>query len=117
MQWDKGQGSVDYTLVTGNILEYTLTQAGEGLIAGESYRFRYRASNKLGWGPFSDIVSFAAASIPDQASPVTTQIENKVVKFAWDYPNDGAAPILEYSIQIKTKDGQFVEETVYCSGQ
>jgi hypothetical protein len=66
LQWDQGTGvfgvdltgaSVDYLLTS-----YTLTT---GLVAGGLYRFRYRAANKYGWGPWSEATTLAAADHPE----------------------------------------------------
>jgi len=45
-------------------LEYTVLNSVEGLTPGLSYKFKYRAGNKYGWGEYSTEVSFVAAAIP-----------------------------------------------------
>lgn len=60
-----------------------MTNAVEGLTPGDSYKFRYRARNVYGWGSFSGNVSFLAASVPLQALPVVTEIENLYAKISW----------------------------------
>lgn len=59
-----------------------------GIVAGTVYKFKYRASNVLGWGEFSDEVTIKAAKEPEQMNTVSTLIENTFVKIYWDYPND-----------------------------
>ena len=41
------------------------------IIRGMPYRFRYRATNVNGWGPFSPITTIYAASRPISPLPVT----------------------------------------------
>lgn len=98
-------------------MSYLVTSAVEGLVNGNSYKFRYRASNKHGWGEYSEISSILAADIPQQAASVETKIENRYVKVSWAYPNDNSAPILEYSIQIRNKAGSYILESTYCNGK
>jgi len=123
VQWDRGLGSTFYELVGGAeaymSLEFVLNEATifESLTPGHSYQFRYRALNKYGWGPFSDVASFKAAAIPLQADPVTTTIENLYVKIAWEKPNDMSSPIEEYEIAIKQADGVFNSTNgQFCQG-
>jgi len=39
--------------------------ANQGIIGGQIYGFRFRASNRQGWGPYSDVGYFKAANVPD----------------------------------------------------
>jgi hypothetical protein len=39
---------------------YTVT----GLVEGNNYGFRVRASNSFGWGSFSDVVTISADDVP-----------------------------------------------------
>ena len=64
-------------------------------------------SNAYGWGPFGDIASFLAASIPLKALSVTTSIENYYVKISWAKPDDQSSPITAYDIRIQQSDGIF----------
>jgi len=121
VQWDQGSGSVDTELVGYSVpylaLSYLVTSATEGLVNGATYKFRYRASNKYGWGDYSEVSSILAADVPQQAAGVETRIENKYVKVLWAYPNDSSAPIMEYEVKIKTKAGTYLEESTYCDGK
>jgi hypothetical protein len=58
LQWDQGSGifGQDLTGVSTNYLLTTYTH-GAAIVAGASYRFRYRAANKFGWGAFSPVVT------------------------------------------------------------
>lgn len=77
VQWDAGLNAGDfYELVGYSVpylqLEYTILNDIQGLTPGMSYKFRYRAQNKYGWGEYSDSASFLAAAIPLQSDSVTT---------------------------------------------
>lgn len=39
----------------------TTVSVTQGIRKGETYRFRYRALNKYGWGPYSDVSYILAA--------------------------------------------------------
>jgi hypothetical protein len=54
------------------LLTATLTNDVTG---GSIYRFRVRARNVHGWGPFSTEKSIKAAQIPDQMATVSTSID------------------------------------------
>ena len=41
-------------------------------MTGTDYKFRMRARNMHGWGPFSDIVTIRADDVPAQSTPVQT---------------------------------------------
>ena len=55
--WDNGSGSTNIDLV-GSATNFTSTThtISAGIVAGTTYRFKYRALNKYGWGPYSDEV-------------------------------------------------------------
>jgi hypothetical protein len=48
--------------------------ANQGIVGGKIYGFRFRASNRQGWGSYSDIGYFKAANVPDQMIPVVTTL-------------------------------------------
>lgn len=68
MQWDRGLEDTFYELLGYSTpyltLDFTVENDVDGLTPGSSYQFRYRASNKYGWGEFSDSVTFQAAAQP-----------------------------------------------------
>jgi hypothetical protein len=88
-----------------------------GLVAGGSYRFRYRAANVYGWGPYSAEVTILAAEIPVTPTEITTTISDIYVKLSWDLPSERSSTIVEYEILIAATDGTtFTEETSHCEG-
>jgi len=118
LQWDNGSGTISTDLIgsASNFTSLTHTQSA-GVTAGGSYKFRYRASNKYGWGPFSDEVSILAASVPDQVAQPTTSISNTFVKISWTEPTTNSAAITAYDIVIKESDGStFTADTSNCDG-
>lgn len=50
----------------GEYSQYTGTSyiIGIGIQAGASYKFKVRAQNKWGWGPFSDEITIIASGPP-----------------------------------------------------
>jgi len=69
---DDGLGG-DYSSVIGfstNSLLTTYT-ISSGIKKGREYRFRYRARNAIGWGPFSSESSILAANVPQAPAKPT----------------------------------------------
>jgi hypothetical protein len=118
LQWDAGTGAFGPEL-TGEASAYpstTYTQLA-GLLAGGAYRFRYRAANKYGWGPYSAAVTILAADVPAQPAAVAASITDLYVKLSWAAPAARSAPIVEYEVRIRQSDGAtFTEEATYCDG-
>jgi len=118
LQWDQGTGTYGphLTGVAADYLSTSHTQTA-ALLAGGVYRFRYRAANKYGWGPFSDEVTIQAAETPAAPAAAATSIADHYVRFAWAEPDDGSAPIEEYEILLRQADGAtYAEETTFCEG-
>lgn len=88
------------------------------IVPGNLYRFRVRASNIYGFGVFSNIYSFKASEEPQQlpAQGLQTINQGTQVLISWDYPEDSADTISEYSIQIRQSDGLTFTSTVECDG-
>lgn len=72
-----------------------------GVTAGALYKFKYRARNVYGWGPFSEEVTIKAARQPEQMLPIETVIENNFVKVSWEYPTDNSDTVSEYEILVR----------------
>ena len=78
--------------------------------AGKAYKFRYRAKNVFGWGPYSDILNLYAASVPNQISTATTVNIDTNVKISWSAPAyNGGSPVTAYRILVQQEDGAFSE--------
>lgn len=65
-QWSTLLGFSPFTTST----VYTIT--GDVVKGARVYKFKYRAYNIHGWGPYSDALDLLAASIPDTIGPVVT---------------------------------------------
>lgn len=79
-----GTGTINTNVVGFSSPDLSLsTIITSGITAGSTYLFSYRASNILGWGPFSDPIAIKAADIPDSVATPTTSIENIFVKISW----------------------------------
>jgi hypothetical protein len=51
--------------------------------SGQVYSFRMQAKNIYGWGQYSDILTIAAAGVPEQmAIPTTSNVGTNIV-VAW----------------------------------
>jgi hypothetical protein len=72
----------------------------EGVIAGASYRTRYRAKNFNGWGPISDINYVLAATAPPKPfAPVRVSSTASEIEFLLTTSeNTSGSEISEYNI-------------------
>mmetsp|Transcript_9442 Transcript_9442/g.8983 ORF Transcript_9442/g.8983 Transcript_9442/m.8983 type:complete len:215 (+) Transcript_9442:523-1167(+) len=121
LQWDSGTSGVTWTTLIGlspysTALTYTLTT---GVSAGQSYQFRVRVKNALGWGDYSDSTSILCGNTPDQMTGVTTSIDSATggIKIEWDEPFSGGLPLTSYFIEIeKSGTGTWFEDTDDCDG-
>ena len=66
LEWD--QGSNTWVEITGESEIYLLESfvKTSEILAGETYGFRVRALNSLGWGTYSDVTYIKAATKPSQ---------------------------------------------------
>ena len=54
-----------------------------GLLSGNTYEFKVRARNQVGYGDFSNTVSVLASQVPDQPlAPTTTRTGDNIL-IAW----------------------------------
>ena len=65
LQMDNGLAGPFMSLVgfNSNSMQTTYT-VSQGVVKGRQHRFRYRARNFVGWGPFSDVSAVLAATVP-----------------------------------------------------
>jgi hypothetical protein len=73
-----------------------------GIIAGHSYQVRVRAKNAIGWGPLSDVLTIKAATWPENASTMSTVIDELSggLQISWTKPFDNAEEITRYQFMI-----------------
>jgi len=76
--------------VTNNVLE------------GQYYKFKIRAKNIWGWGPFSPVATIRASSWPDQVKNIITAYDEATggVKISWGQVKNNGDPIEQYRIQV-----------------
>jgi len=118
LQWDQGTGTLSQ-IVVGDPTDFigTSTLITSGIVAGTTYKFRYRVESILGVGEYSDATEIKAASAPDSVTNVVTAIENTYVKISWDLPVENSDPVTEYEILILTDDGTtYTASDDYCDG-
>jgi hypothetical protein len=78
----------------------------DGLIKGRHHRFKYRAKNNVGWGPFSDPVSIIAANVPQPPErPYFSSYENDQLSIMIPQSADnGGSSILYYELWVDSGD-------------
>lgn len=104
---DNGLGG-DFTELQGFTVNSMALSATKslGVYPGRYYRFRYRAKNAIGWGPYSDIEYVLSARKPDTPVPPTITLWTGTnVRVVFYLPFNGASEITKAYIQIKTHDG------------
>lgn len=113
--WDLGLGSWVPYIIQSSSFTYTYTQTS-GVAAGQSYQFKYRASNKHGTGVYSNIASIVASTVPDQLAAATTANSGADVIATWGLtPSDRGATVTAYRIVWKAADGTYATLTA-CNG-
>lgn len=119
LQYDDSSGGSIWTDLIGlasDSLALTHT-VSTSIQVGSIYRYRYRAKNAFGFGPFSEPLYLYAARVPVQIAQVTITNEDTVVRISWAAPSyNGGSPILGYRIKIQEQDGGKSEQMTYCNG-
>ncbi|CDW74138.1 pa14 multi-domain protein [Stylonychia lemnae] len=120
LQWDAGSDGLSWFSLQGlspsSILStYTVTS---GIIIGSKYKFRLRARNIHGWGPYSDPVAIYAARAPSKVLSVSTEIDSATggIKVSWLPPNANGDPITQYKIEIANVLTSYWGTSTYCDG-
>ena len=104
LEWDAGASGTVWTEVVGESTDYLSTQftVTTGVQAGESYQFRVRARNGLGWGQASAAASVKAATWPEKMAEAASALEasNGGLQVVWLAPYDNAQTITAYKIEV-----------------
>ncbi|XP_029916298.1 protein turtle homolog A [Myripristis murdjan] len=92
-----------------------------GLLAGTSYQFSVLPQNKLGSGPFSEIVSVRTQAVPTYAPPVVTALPTldppiflsanrtgQGILLQWSPPEALSSPLTGFVLQARRDQGQWV---------
>lgn len=82
-----------------------------------TYRFRVRASNECGVGPFSPDLLVNLAKAPAMMAPLTLTKSGCSVRINWKQPVDNGAPIERYNIEVRARDGRFYQVIKNGCGQ
>ena len=94
-----------------------LTYIENSLTMGTDYKFRIRASNSFGWGPYSDEITIRADEVPAQITPVVTTTDSIYARISWSLPStDNGSPVLEYQLKILESDGITYTQSASCDG-
>jgi hypothetical protein len=72
--------------------------------SGATYRFRYRAKNFNGLGPFSDFAYVLAATVPGiPPAPIYVSSTSTTTTFAFLEPSDlGGSPLMKFKLFVDT---------------
>ena len=67
LAWDSGSGSQTFINLVGFEQPYLLTSfmISQGIVSGITYRFKLRAKNVYGYGPWSEYLDLVALSKPE----------------------------------------------------
>jgi hypothetical protein len=117
LYWDAGdaEATTFAELTDALVTSFTVN----GVEGGRSYRFKVRARNIYGYGPYSD----ETLVIPDDApgkTAIPTVLLNAVdpteVEVSWPEPDDHSSPITAYEILFMKANGDFAHELTRCDG-
>ena len=119
LQWDMGTSGTQWSTLLGfspftTSTVYTIT--GDVVKSARIYKFRYRAYNIHGWGPYSEALDLLAASIPDSLDSVVTNLIGTQVQISWIPLNENGSPLDQYKIEFKTAVGTYVQLMDGCDG-
>jgi hypothetical protein len=117
LDWDQGTGT--WAEVVGAASAYTAVTHTKttGFTAGSTYKFRVRAQNAHGWGPYSPTLTVVPAAAPATMAAVAITVDNVYAKIAWAQPTTNGAAITAYKIVIQQlTTTAYSETTTYCDG-
>jgi hypothetical protein len=87
LQWDSGTSAATWTDLIGLSPASLATNLviSTNVVSGNSYKFRVRAQNVIGWGSYSTSGTIKAAVPPYQMATATTSIDSASggVKIQW----------------------------------
>jgi hypothetical protein len=82
----------------------------EGLV----HKFRLRAKNQFGWGPYSLSAEVIPCNVPGEMQPVITVVDNVYVKITWTQPESNGAEITAYRVLLLANDNISWLESEFC---
>ena len=84
-------------LATSRSTSYTLNT----LQTGGGYRFKLRAKNSCGYGPFSQMLDIHMPTVPFKP-PLEAYKEKCGLVLAWQMPDSGGVPVEQYKVEVRT---------------
>ena len=78
LEWDAGTSGVVWYEQIGYTTDFLLVSFTviQDVIVGNSYQFRIRAKNAIGWGPYSNTLTIKAATWPETGDVMITTIDS-----------------------------------------
>lgn len=117
LAWDEGDANlVDFKELTDALAtSFTVN----GVTGGLQYRFKVRARNIYGYGPYSDATFVIPDDAPGKTAIPTVQLNAATpteVEISWPAPNDHSSTITAYEILFMQANGDFAAELTRCDG-
>ena len=80
-----------------------------GISSGETYGFRVKARNSVGFSNYSSSIDIIAGTIPSTPdAPTTKSIDADQIQIIWSSPSDdGGVPISAFIVMIEESGGGF----------
>lgn len=96
IMWGTSSGALTNEIVLGDVTSYQ----HNGLTAGQSYYYKVRAKNAIGWGPFTSVVSAQVIGEPPGVPINVAAVSGDGwVRITWSPPaNSINSPVNEYKI-------------------
>lgn len=94
-----------YRLYESNYASYTV----QNLIPGSTYRYKVRAKNSCGLGPYSPEIIIQMQGVPDKMQPVRATTDGCQVLFRWTAPNSNGLQINDYVFKVASSQNVLYE--------
>jgi predicted GTPase len=108
LESNQGSGSVFYEII-GESLEQLERVITVTTTPGETYSFRYRIKNILGFSEeYSPEAEVKSAKAPLSPTDVVTSISGKNVLIEWTSSDDNYDTVTRFEIEIESKEGEWL---------
>lgn len=81
----------------------------QNLIPGSTYRYKVRAKNSCGLGPYSPEIIIQMQGVPDKMQPVQASTDGCQVLFRWNSPNSNGLAINDYVFKVASSQNVLYE--------
>lgn len=98
--WDAQSGTANIFLTE----KLTLSHIQQSLSPGMPYKFKIRARNIYGTGPFSLEVVFTPVNEPATMEPVTTELNYPNIELTFIEPDNSGLEVLDYEVVFFDKN-------------